>query len=128
MCGPLSTTSDRPFFVSKSPSLQQFIFFTFLFYIHILYFIIFYIFIFHSILFLVSKSPSLQQFIFLYIYPTPRIALFVGSLVRSFVRPLVTKFQQNFSTRYLGNEKSYRRSAGVKTTGFSRAFWIFQKI
>ena len=25
---------------------------------------------------------------------------------------------------YLGNEKSYRRSAGVKTTGFSRAFQI----
>ena len=40
----------------------------------------------------------------------------------------VTKFQQNFSAQYLGNEKSYRRSAGVKTTGFSRAFWIFQKI
>ena len=27
-------------------------------------------------------------------------------------------------TRYLGNEKSYRRSAGVKTTRFLRAFWI----
>jgi len=25
---------------------------------------------------------------------------------------------------YLGNEKSYRRSTGVKTTGFSRAFQI----
>ena len=43
------------------------------------------------------------------------------------VGPSVTKFQQNFSAQYLGNEKSYRRSAGVKTTGFSRAFWIFQK-
>ena len=28
---------------------------------------------------------------------------------------------------YLGNEMSYQRSAGVKTTGFARAFWIFQK-
>merc|ERR1711989_295205 len=46
----------------------------------------------------------------------------------SLVRPSVTKFQQNFSAQYLGNEKSYRRFAGVKTTGFSRAFWIFQKI
>ena len=26
--------------------------------------------------------------------------------------------------RYLGNEKSYRRSAGVKMTGFARAFQI----
>ena len=50
--------------------------------------------------------------------PTPRIALSVGW----FVRPW-----QNFSARYLGNEKSCRRSAGVKTTGFSRAFWILQK-
>ena len=29
--------------------------------------------------------------------------------------------------RYLGNEMSYRRSAGVKTTGFFRAFRIFDK-
>ena len=29
---------------------------------------------------------------------------------------------------YLGNGKSYWRSAGVKTTGFSRAFGIFKKI
>ena len=28
---------------------------------------------------------------------------------------------------YLGNKKRYRKSAGVKTAGFSRAFWIFQK-
>ena len=28
---------------------------------------------------------------------------------------------------YLGNEKSYQKSAGVKTTRFLRAFWIFQK-
>ena len=34
----------------------------------------------------------------------------------SFVGPSVTKFQQNFSAQYLDNEKSYRRSAGVKTT------------
>ena len=57
-----------------------------------------------------------------YFYPTPRIALSVGSLVRWFVGSSVTKFQQNFSAQYLGNEKSYRRSAGVKTTGFLRAF------
>ena len=62
--------------------------------------------------------------IHLLINNTPRIALFVGPSVR----PSVTKFQQNFSARYLGNEKSYRRSAGVKTTKFLRAFWIFQRI
>ena len=44
-----------------------------------------------------------QNVVHLPLNPTPRIALSVGSIVR----PLVTKFQQNFSARYLGNEKSY---------------------
>ena len=56
-------------------------------------------------------------------YRTPRNALSVGW----FVRPSVEKYCIERG-RYLGNEKSYRRSAGVKTTEFSRAFWIFQKI